>query len=508
MRIGGLATGMDTEQLVDKLMAAERMPLDRMEQDKTKLTWKRDGFRDINKALLELDNMMLDMKMSKTYNTKTVSSSQENAVTATALTSTSNGTYSINVEKLATSAINVSTKKLGTEENKFNPNEPLKDQTEVQLKDPIRFSTYNEEGKKQEHQINVDDGDTLNDILKKINDDDDIPVRAFYDAQSDKVLMETTRTGQYRQKEYDGDKEIKVPEIVFEKDEPFFTDILKMDMSKETGGTNAVFQYNNSGIDMESKTNSYELNGVNFEFKNVTEENAHLTVTNDVESSFESIMEFIDKYNEVVDTLNESQREERFRDFPPLTEAQKKEMSEDEIEKWEEKAQSGILKGEAAIKDGMFAMRQSWYANVETGGAFSSLTEIGITTSKSYLDGGKLAVNEDDLRSALREDPGSVQKLFSNSEEGASRGLVNRLEDAVEGTMRKIEQRAGKSTSTLENYTIGKRMKDLNNRISAFEERLTQVETRYWNQFTAMEKAISRMNQQSEQLLAQFGGGM
>src|SRR5690625_3507654 len=110
------------------------MPLDRMEQDKTKLTWKRDGFRDINKTLLELDNMMLDMKLSKTYNSKSVSSSQENAVTATALTSTSNGTYSIKVEKLATSTINVSTKKLGTDEKKFNPNEPLKMESNV-----IRF---------------------------------------------------------------------------------------------------------------------------------------------------------------------------------------------------------------------------------------------------------------------------------------------------------------------------------------------------------------------------------
>src|SRR5690625_726447 len=496
MRIGGLATGMDIDQLVDKLMTAERMPLDRMEQDKTKLTWQRDAFRDVNKTLLELDNMMLDMKMSKTYNKKTVSSSQENAVTATALTSTSNGTYSINVEKLATSAINVSTVKLGEGENQFDPNKPLKDQTKEDLGDSIRFSTYKENGVKKEYKIDVDDGDTINDILKKINDCDS-PVRAFYDEQSDKVIMETTRTGKYNP-EKDGS------EIKFD-DDYFFKTILKM--GKEEGGENAKFEYNN-GITLESKTNSYELNGVRFEFKNETTGNVNLTVSNDVEASFEAIMKFVDKYNEVVETLNESQREEKYRDFPPLTEAQKKEMSEDEIEKWEEKAQSGILKGESAIKDGMFAMRQSWYTTVETDGAFSSLTEIGITTSKNYLDGGKLIVNEDDLRSALQEDPDSVQKLFSNSETGESRGLVNRLEDAVEGTMRKIEQRAVKSTRTLENYTLWKRMKDLNNRISAFEDRLTQVETRYWNQFTAMEKAISRMNQQSDQLLAQFGGGM
>lgn len=489
MRIGGLATGMDTEQLVNKLMSAERMPLDRMEQDRTTLTWQRDGFRDINKTLLELDNMMLDMKMSKTYNSKSVSSSQESAVTATALTSTSNGTYAIKVKELATSAINVSKNKIG-----IIPDEPLE-----MAPDTIEFSTYDEElGDFKTYSIKVDAGDTLNDVLKKITDGDN-NVRAFYDAQSDRVIMEATRTGQYNTSENGR------PEIKFD-DEPFFIETLNMKEENEKGGTDAKFEYN--GIELSSKTNSYQLNGVNFEFKNETEGNVNLTVSNDVGSSFESIMKFIDKYNEVIDTLNESQREEKHRDFKPLTEEQKKEMSEDEIEKWEEKSKSGILKGEGAIKDGMFAMRQSWYANVGTDGAFSSLTEIGITTSKSYLDGGKLVVNEDDLREALREDPDSVQKLFSNSEEGSGRGLVNRLGDAVEGTMKKIEQRAGKGTSTLENYTLGKRMKDLNNRISAFEDRLVQVETRYWSQFTAMEKAIQRMNQQSEQLMSQFGGGM
>src|SRR5690625_7533959 len=101
------------------------------------------------------------------------------------------------------------------------------------------------------------------------------------------------------------------------------------------------------------------MNGGILEFKNRTVDNAHLIVSNDEEGAIEAIMKFVDKYNEVVETLNESQREEKYRDFPPLTEAQKKEMSEDEIEKWEEKAQSGILKGESAIKDGMFDMCQS-----------------------------------------------------------------------------------------------------------------------------------------------------
>src|SRR5699024_10561096 len=113
MRIGGLATGMDIDELVEKLMSAERIPLDRMQQNKTTLTWKRDAFRDVNKALLELDNLMLQMKKGSTYNSKSVTSSNEAAISATASSSTVNGTYTFEVESLASSSINISENEIG-----------------------------------------------------------------------------------------------------------------------------------------------------------------------------------------------------------------------------------------------------------------------------------------------------------------------------------------------------------------------------------------------------------
>ncbi|MFD2629163.1 flagellar hook-associated protein 2 [Oceanobacillus kapialis] len=511
MRIGGLASGMDIDQLVNKLMTAERMPLDKMQQDKTMLEWKRDSFREINTKLSELDNLMLDMKLSKTYNPKTISSSMEGAVTATGTPSTSNGTFEMKVKQLATNAINVSESKLEIE-----PDKPLKEQDafkNLKTEDKyVLFTTYNEDGEKNEpYKLEIKDDDTLNTLLKRISDDDN-NVRAFFDEGTGKVIMETTRTGNYNKPEI-GEEDIidginGNPEINFEND--FFSTLLNMNQEKETGGQNAKFEYNNSGLEMESTTNDYKLNGITFNFTDTTgDKSAKLTVTNDVDASVEKIMEFVDKYNEVVEKMNGAQREEKYRDYPPLTDEQKKEMSEDEIKLWEERAKSGILRGETSLTSGLFDMRQSWYATVETGGEYTSLTQIGITTSPNYMDGGKLIVKEDELRAALQENPADVQKLFSNStDEGASRGIINRLEESLDRTMDTIGERAGEGTDTLENYTLGKRMKDLDTRIAAFEDRLTQVETRYWNQFTAMEKAISRMNNQSAQLMSQFGGGM
>jgi flagellar hook-associated protein 2 len=487
MRIGGLATGMDIDGLVDKLMSAERIPLDKMSQDKITMEWKRDSFRGMNLKLTELDKLILDMKLSKTYHSKNVSSSQGNAISGTGSSSASNAAYSIAVTKLASSAINVSEEVLD-----IDPNKTLKE-LGMDIGSEINFSTYDKaKGKMLKHTIQVTDGDTLNQVLGKFNKTDK-NVRAFYDPQSKKVFLETTRTGNYNK----GDAE-----IVFDKNSLFAQ---SMNLTgKEIGGEDAEFTYN--GIEMTASDNSYVLNGVTFQFKSVTNGSATLTVTNDVEASFDAIMKFVEKYNEVSETLNESQHEERFRDFNPLTDTEKKGMSDKEIELWEARAKSGILKGESAISNALFSMRQSWYAKVETGDEFTSLTQIGIKTSANYLDGGKLIVDEDTLRNALQQNADAVQKLFSSSKKDGSRGLVNRLDDAVKSTMSQIRNRAGNGTDTLENYTIGKRMKDLNNRISSFEDRLTQVEARYWNQFTAMEKAISRLNNQAEQLFSQFGG--
>jgi flagellar hook-associated protein 2 len=222
-------------------------------------------------------------------------------------------------------------------------------------------------------------------------------------------------------------------------------------------------------------------------------------------------MKFVDKYNQIVEMINGTQTEERYRDYKPLTDKQKEGMDEKQIELWEEKAKSGILRGDSILTSGLFDLRKTWYSTVTTGGEITSLTQVGISTTSDYMNGGKLKVNEEELKKALSENPEEVYKLFSNStatKDDPSRGLINRLEDSIESTMKRIEERAGKTTSTLDNYTLGKRIKDLDTRISDFEDRLVRIENRYWGQFSAMEQAISRLNNQSAQLLSQFGGGM
>src|SRR5699024_12671238 len=109
-----------------------------------------------------------------------------------------------------------------------------------------------------------------------------------------------------------------------------------------------------------------------------TDGNTRITVTNNVDDAYDNIKNFVDKYNEIIDEMNTSQREEIHRDYPPLTKEQKEEMTDREIDKWEEKAKSGIIRGESSIRNGMLKMRQRSQEKVDTDDSYDILIQIGI----------------------------------------------------------------------------------------------------------------------------------
>lgn len=172
------------------------------------------------------------------------------------------------------------------------------------------------------------------------------------------------------------------------------------------------------------------------------------------------------------------------------------------------KQKSGLLRSDNIIQSGMTGMRTAFYSNVQNeNGAFNRLADLGITTSNNYRDNGKLVIDEDKLRGAIENNSEDVRRLFSNSANDDSRGLINRVEDNLDNMISRITDKAGNENRTEQTYTMGRELLGMEERITDFERRLAQVENRYYKQFTAMETAIQRMNQQSAQLMNQLNGG-
>src|SRR5699024_8041794 len=275
-----------------------------------------------------------------------------------------------------------------------------------------KFYTFDKNGNKVEHTLEIKEGDSLEKILAKVDKASDGNARAFYDKNSKQVVFETKRTGKYNTKDNEDKREIQFDTA----ENNLFNSVLGMNDTDAENytfkeATNAEFTYNN-GLKLESKDNSYSLNGMTFNFTSVGA--TKITVNTDVDNSVENIKKFVDKYNEVIDIMNKSQNEERFRSYQPLSEEEKEAMSDKQIELWEEKAKSGLLRGESTIRDGMYALRGSLQGRVDGDGPFNMLSSIGISTTANYLDGGKLEIDEDKLREALTENPEGVYDLFVN----------------------------------------------------------------------------------------------
>ena len=274
-------------------------------------------------------------------------------------------------------------------------------------------------------------------------------------------------------------------------------------------GLDAKIEFN--GVKGEYATNSFSINGMNFTAKQVMTSTADITVTQDTDGIYEKIKNFVDKYNELIDSINNQLVEKKYRDFFPLSEEQKKDMKEDDIKKWEEKARSGLLRSDQMLTSALSGFRIS-LSSVVTGlssGSMKQLSQIGITTG-DYSEKGKLYIDPTALKKAIAEHPEEIDALFTandnNKDSAAGDGLATRLVDQLDSLMNNIKTKAGTVSSVDSSYTMGKRLRDYNKRIEDMTLKLDGLETKYYNQFTAMEKYINQMNAQSAYLMQQFGG--
>ncbi|MDX8044633.1 flagellar filament capping protein FliD [Gracilibacillus sp. S3-1-1] len=366
------------------------------------------------------------------------------------------------------------------------------------------FSIGANTSKGETHETFIITGDeTLNQVVNKVNNAD-IGVSMMYDSFSDRVSLRRTETGDFGADE----KEISVSGS-------FMTETLGFNDTNATysAGQNAKFTIN--GLETERATNNFQIDGVTFNLKKTFESDEAVTVnvSNDTDAVFDNITEFVDTYNTLIDAINGKATEEYYRDYEPLTDEERSALTDKQQEDWEDRAKSGLLKNDPILRDVLSSMRTDFYApvnNADSAGTFNQLAAIGITTTSDYMSGGKLEIKDEaKLREAIESDPQGVENLFrGDGDTYEEQGIARRLTDSVNSAMDKINERAGRATYTNQQFTLGRNLDQVEDQIQRFQDRLTQIEDRYWRQFTAMEKAMAQANEQAAYLQQQLGGMM
>ncbi|KIN81304.1 flagellar filament capping protein FliD [Clostridium botulinum] len=292
-------------------------------------------------------------------------------------------------------------------------------------------------------------------------------------------------------------------------------------------------------------SNNFTIDGVNYNIAGAKkDEEISFSLDGNVEDSFNKIKGFIDDYNKLIDELQKKTSEKKYRKYEPLTEEQKKEMKENDIKLWEEKAKSGILRNDSNIENMLSTLRRAFFDSVEGSGL--SLKELGLTTSKDYQDGGKIVFDqildkngnngEARLKKLLKEEPDKVFKIFSQEStsypsysadltlterqiRNKEEGIFQRINDIFKDYTRTSRSASGKrgilvdkagiegTVSAIDNILY----KDLEKREKAIQDmelKLIERENKYYIQFAQLEKYINQANSQASWLAQQLGGGM
>ncbi len=265
--------------------------------------------------------------------------------------------------------------------------------------------------------------------------------------------------------------------------------------------------------------NSFEIDGVTFDVKGkadgVAEENITVKVDSNIDSVVDKIKDFVTEYNKIVESIQGKVSEKLYglennskEKFLPLTEEQREKMSEKEIEKWEEKAQLGLLRNDSTLNNILSNMRKAVSSGTDEG---DFLFQMGITTGDWKL-GGLLVVDEEKLRKAVSEDPNKVTRMFT-SESGVASRLQDVFKDAVIGSAKgtgTLISLAGKGTigSSQDVSMLSKQISNIDKDVSTLKDRLKTEETRWFNKFSALETLIARMNSQSEYIASLYQQGM
>ncbi|MBI5094401.1 MAG: hypothetical protein HZB26_18440 [Candidatus Hydrogenedentes bacterium] len=185
---GGLITGLDSNSIITQLLALERRPITKLQQQITALQAQQSATRDLRTQLLALRNAAQDFKFNNAFNQFSTASSEPAVLTSEVSGTPVIGAYALNVTQLASSTVATSSAKLGAAMN------PAATLNSSGISGSITAGTFTINGV----QFSVDPAtDSLNTLIGNINASS-AGVTASYDAVTDKLTISNTTAGNTR----------------------------------------------------------------------------------------------------------------------------------------------------------------------------------------------------------------------------------------------------------------------------------------------------------------------
>ena len=358
----GIGSGLDVAKIVEQMVAAEKVPLKKLEYKAEGIQTQISTYGEIKSLTSKLGDIVSKLTRDSAWNGVSISSS--NPTLSGTMTGIAAGTYNIQVTHLAqaqTTALG------GAGGIALAKDQAMGAAGTIKLKMGA-----------VEKDISVSSSDTLTKIATKINEAEmGIQASVVTDVDGKERLM-------LRSKETGTDKAFTV-------DLSAAPTVLGQNTTQNA--QNAKVELNGLVVESSANTFANTIPGMSFTVSEVTSTAATLNVKADTEAMKKNIQEFVDTYNELNDLLTQSTKYV------------------------EESKTAGVLQGDSATVSLQNSLRMLTQGISGSTGGLTRLAEIGI----QMQEGGKLSTDTTKLDKALTNLEG-LKGLFANKADALGQG--------------------------------------------------------------------------------------
>lgn len=538
IRMTGLVSGLDTDSIVKELVSAYSTKKEKYEKEQTKLGWKQEIWKSLNKEVNSFYKSVGNLRFDSGYNTKKTTSSDSTKATVSASGNATVGTQKLHVLSTAQSGYLTGGKITASDSSaKVTSSTKLSELGFTEDETALKFIAKDKDGKDISTDIKLSKDSTISDAVKALRD---VGLNASFDENNGRIFLSSSATGastdfSLKSDGSDASKNL-LNTLALNTDASEVTEASKR--ATKIDGSDAAIVLN--GVVYTSSSNNFSINGLSISVNAVTDsvdlskaktngsldadkisdmlantplndsEAISITTSTDTQGIYDKIKDFITGYNNIINKMTKLYNADSAGNYEPLTDDEKSEMSDSEIEKWETKIKDSLLRRDSTLSTVMSAMTTAMSGGATVNGKTYFLSNFGISTlgymnaaeneqNAYHIDGDEddenTSGNTDKLMTALNSDPDTVMDFMKQ--------MATNLYNAIDKQMTRTTLRSKYSIYNDKEMTT--QYKNYTTTIKEWETKISDKEDYYYKKFSSMESALSKLNSQTSSLSGLFG---
>lgn len=513
IRMSGMVSGLDTESIVKAMTSGYQTKVDKYKKAQTKLSWKQDAWKKVNTKVNDFYNKLDKFRYSSGWNLQKVTASDATKVSVSSSGSAFNGTQTLEVSQLASAA-----SLTGGKLDNATASTKISDLVGGGFKaGSLTLHTGTGNATSDDLQIKIDANTTISDVVNqlKING-----LNASFDENQKRFYISSKKSGS------DSDFTLTNTDSANDLLSALRLDTTATDTNKKAtkhDGSDAIIKLDD--IEYTSASNNFSINGLNIQALAQTSGKITLNTQIDTQGIYDKVKDFISSYNDLINDLADRYNAESSGSYEPLTDDEKAELSDTEVEKWEKKIKTGLLRRDDTLDSIMNSLTNTMLGtyyddSVATRDATTGkqVLNAGVSSAKKYslasfgimtmgilkssanrqyeyhIDGDEddsaVSAKTDKLMAAITQDPDKVVNLIKNVANDLSSNLKKQMSAT---SMRSVftVYNDKEMASEYSSYTT---------LINQWTTRLNDLQDSYYKKFSKMESTLSKLQSTTSSL--------